>query len=61
MKDPRKHPVPGDVITRFGFTREVKATKKNGRGTVTHAAFGHPTVDQPENAITISGWRAWAK
>lgn len=61
MRDPRKNPVPGDVISRFGTTREVKATKKNDRGTVTHVVFGHPTVDLPENEITISSWRAWAK
>ena len=61
MRDPRKHPVQGDVLTHFGSTREVKTTKKNDRGTVTHVVFSHPTVDQPENAITISSWRAWAK
>ncbi|HHQ4582802.1 TPA: hypothetical protein ACSP93_000710 [Aeromonas hydrophila] len=61
MRDPRKHPVPGDILTRFGTTREVKDTKQNDRGTVTHVVYGHPEVNQPENEITISSWRAWAK
>lgn len=61
MRDPRKHPLQGDVLTRFGTTKEVKATKQNDRGTVTHVVYSHPEVNQPENEITISSWRAWAK
>lgn len=61
MRDPRKHPLQGDVLTRFGTTKEVKATKQNDRGTVTHVVYGHPEVNQLENEITISSWRAWAK
>lgn len=61
MRDPRKNPVPGDVITRLGTTREVKATKLNDRGTVTHVVYGHPTSDNPSVETTVSSWRAWAK
>lgn len=61
MRDPRKNPVTGDVITRFGTTREVKATKQNARGTVTHVVYGHPTTDTQAKEATISSWRAWAK
>ena len=61
MRDPRKHPVPGDVLTRFGTTREVTATKQNGRGTVTHVVYGHPTTDTLPKEATISSWRAWTK
>lgn len=61
MRDPRKYPVAGDVITRFGVTRLVTATKMNRRGTLTHVVFGHPAVDLPEREVTIASWRAWAK
>ena len=61
MRDPRKNPVPGDVITRFGSTREVRELKLNERGTVTHVVFGHPISDLPATESTISSWRAWAK
>ena len=63
MRDPRKHPVPGDVITRFGSTREVTAIKRNDRGTVTHVLYEHPGQTHLEQAkeATISSWRAWAK
>lgn len=61
MRDPRKHPVPGDVISRFGTTREVTGTKHNDRGTVTHVVYGHPSTDTPAKEATISSWRAWAK
>lgn len=61
MRDPRKNPVPGDVITRFGTTREVTAIKQNDRGTITNVVYRHPAVDQPETEATIASWRAWAK
>ncbi|MGY3878204.1 hypothetical protein ACW5WK_12315 [Aeromonas enteropelogenes] len=61
MRDPRKYPVLGDVITRFGTIREVTATKQNDRGTVTHVVYCHPAVDLPETEATIASWRAWAK
>ncbi|MDX7823117.1 hypothetical protein SJT38_08375 [Aeromonas caviae] len=61
MRDPRKHPVQGDVITRFGTTREVTATRRNERGTVTNVVYRHPAVDLPETEATIASWRAWAK
>lgn len=63
MRDPRKHPEPGDVITRFGTTREVTATRRNERGTVTHVLYEHPgqTHLEPAKETTISSWRAWAK
>ncbi|MEI4968860.1 hypothetical protein [Aeromonas caviae] len=61
MRDPRKHPVPGDVLTRFGTTREVTAINRNDRGTVTHVVYGHPTTDTPQKEATISSWRAWTK
>lgn len=61
MRDPRKHPVPGDVLTRFGTTREVTAAKLNDRGTVTNVVYRHPAVDLPETEATIASWRAWAK
>ncbi|MFQ2266559.1 hypothetical protein ACK321_10885 [Aeromonas hydrophila] len=61
MRDPRKHPVTGDVLTRFGTTREVTAIKRNDRGTVTHVVYGHPTTDTPPKETTISSWRAWTK
>ena len=61
MRDPRKQPVPGDVLTRFGTTREVTALKHNGRGTLTHVVYGHPATDTPAREATISSWRAWAK
>ncbi|MFM5336947.1 hypothetical protein ACET97_10410 [Aeromonas enteropelogenes] len=61
MRDPRKNPVPGDVLTRFGTTREVMAIKRNSRGTITHVVYGHPPVDQPMNETTIASWRAWTK
>ncbi|QQA62423.1 hypothetical protein JC965_08125 [Aeromonas caviae] len=61
MRDPRKYPVAGDVITRLGSTREVTAIKRNDRGTVTHVVYRHPAVDLPETVATIASWRAWAK
>lgn len=63
MRDPRKSPVPGDVITRFGTTREVTAIKRNERGTVTHVLYEHPGQSHldPAKEATISSWRAWAK
>ncbi|TNI67368.1 hypothetical protein [Aeromonas hydrophila] len=61
MRDPRKNPVPGDVITRLGTTREVTDTKQNDRGTVTHVVYGHQTTDTPPKEVTISSWRAWTK
>ncbi|ABG73168.1 hypothetical protein phiO18_16 [Aeromonas phage phiO18P] len=61
MRDPRKHPVPGDVLTRFGTTREVTDIKCNDRGTVTHVVYGHPSTDALAKEATISSWRAWAK
>lgn len=63
MRDPRKNPVPGDVITRFGTTREVTATRRNERGTVTHVLYEQPGQTHLEQAkeTTISSWRAWAK
>ena len=61
MRDPRKNPVPGDLITRFGVTRLVTATKMNRRGTLTHVVYGHPATDIPAREATISSWRAWAK
>ena len=61
MRDPRKHPVPGDILTRFGTTREVTATLRNPRGNVTHVEYGHPATDIPVKETTISSWRAWTK
>lgn len=63
MRDPRKHPVPGDVITRFGSTREVIATRRNERCTVTHVQYEHPGQTHLEQSkeTTISSWRAWTK
>ncbi|WP_310597141.1 hypothetical protein [Aeromonas aquatica] len=61
MRDPRKNPVPGDVLIRFGTTREVTTLTRNDRGTVTHVVFRHPTTDTPAKEATISSWRAWAK
>ena len=61
MRDPRKNPVPGDVLTRFGTTREVTAIKRNERGTATHVVYRHPTSDNPSVEATVSSWRAWAK
>ena len=61
MRDPRKNPVPGDVLTRFGTTREVTATKQNERSTVTHVVYRHPAVALPETENAIASWRAWAK
>lgn len=61
MRNPRKNPVPGDVLTRFGTTREVTDLERNGRGTVTHVAYGHPATNTPTKEATISSWRAWAK
>lgn len=61
MRDPRKNPVPGDVLTRFGTTRKVTDLKRNDRGTVTHVVYDHPATDAPAKETTISSWRAWAK
>lgn len=61
MRYPRKNPVPGDVLTRFGTTREVTDLKFNGRGTITHVVYGHSATDHPAKEATISSWRAWAK
>jgi hypothetical protein len=63
MRDPRKHPVQGDLLTRFGTTREVTATRRNERGTVTHVLYEHPSQThlEPAKETTISSWRAWAK
>ncbi|MEP8111153.1 hypothetical protein [Aeromonas caviae] len=61
MRDPRKYPVPGDLITRFGVTRLVTATKMNRRGTLTHVVYRNPAFDLPETEVTIASWRAWAK
>lgn len=63
MRDPRKYPVAGDVITRLGTTREVTATRRNEHGTVTHVLYEHPGQTHLEQAkeTTISSWRAWAK
>lgn len=63
MRDPRKNPVPGDVLTRFGTTREVTTIKHNDRGTVTHVLYEHPGQShlEPAKETAISSWRAWAK
>ncbi|WP_182310686.1 hypothetical protein [Aeromonas media] len=61
MRDPCKHPVPGDVLTRFGTTREVTAIMHNERGTLTHVVYQHPAIDTPAKEATITSWRAWAK
>ncbi|QLI60465.1 hypothetical protein IBG34_23210 (plasmid) [Aeromonas media] len=61
MRDPRKDPVAGDVITRFGTTRSVTDITRNARGTVTHVTYRHPAVEVPPVVATISSWRSWAK
>jgi hypothetical protein len=61
MRDPRKNPVPGDVITRNGVTRLVTATKMNRSGTLTHVEHRHPEFDLPKREVAIASWRAWAK
>jgi len=62
MRDPRKHPAQGDVLTRFGTTRKVIEVKTNDRGTITHVVYGHPTTAKiPPTEATISSWRGWAK
>lgn len=61
MRDPRKTPNVGDVITRFGTTRSVTALTTNERGTVTHVSYRHPSLSLPSMVVTISSWRSWAR
>lgn len=61
MRDPRKNPIVGDVVTRFGTTRAVTAITTSERGTVTHVTYCHPSVSLPPQVTTISNWRNWAK
>lgn len=56
IRDPKKHPVPGDVLTRFGSTRTVLTVTKNDRGTITHVLCSDTAKE-----ITISSWRNWTK
>lgn len=61
MRDPRKDPAAGDVVTRYGTTRVVMEIITNERGTISHVVYGHPVIDSPLKTATISSWRAWTK
>lgn len=56
VRDPKKHPAAGDVLTRFGSTRTVINVVKNSRGTITHVLCSDAGKE-----ITISSWRNWTK
>ncbi|WP_247627917.1 hypothetical protein [Aeromonas genomosp. paramedia] len=56
VRDPKKHPAAGDVLTRFGSTRTVIKVMKNSRGTITHVL-----CSDTHKEITISSWRNWTK
>lgn len=56
VRDPKKHPAAGDVLTRFGSTRTVIKVVKNSRGTITHVLCSDTSRE-----ITISSWRNWTK
>jgi hypothetical protein len=55
MRDPRKNPMAGDILRKFGTTLTAAYTLKNERGTTTHIRTAE------SNTKTISAWRAWAK
>ncbi|QWL67556.1 hypothetical protein [Aeromonas jandaei] len=60
MRDPRKNPVPGDILFRLGVTREVTETPKNGRGEVTHVVFAAPPGCM-KFMTEIENWREWSE
>jgi hypothetical protein len=55
MRDPRKNPVPGDVLRVYGTTKEVVSLEQNERGTTTHVLM------TGNKKCSISAWKAWAK
>jgi hypothetical protein len=55
IRDPRKHPMRGDTLRKFGTTLTAAEVIKNERGTITHIRTAQ------SDTKTISAWRAWAK
>lgn len=55
MRDPRKNPMAGDVLRKFGTTLTAAEIIKNERGTTTHIHTAESSTK------TINAWRAWAK
>ncbi|QLI80829.1 hypothetical protein HZU75_04385 [Chitinibacter fontanus] len=54
MRDPKRNPIPGDIVLRWGSTRTVTAIEKNSNGTTTRVFYDG-------NSCSIGAWRAWTK
>lgn len=61
MRDQKKYPARGDVLTRLGCTRVVQQVKTNDRGTLTHVVYTGQDPESEAQESTISSWRAWTK
>lgn len=53
LRDPKKNPNTGDVVNRWGTSREITGIERNERGTLTHVDYNK------DHRITIGAWRAW--
>jgi hypothetical protein len=40
-RDPKKHPAPGDILTRFGSTRTVTGIETNTHGTLSAVVYNN--------------------
>jgi hypothetical protein len=54
IRDPKRDPIPGDIVSRWGTTRTVTAIEQNGKGTTTRVTYDG-------NSCSIGAWRAWTK
>jgi hypothetical protein len=52
-RNPKRDPAVGDIISRWGSSRQVTGIERNPRGTITHVIY------DKTHRITISAWRAW--
>lgn len=53
-RDPKRNPMPGDIVSRWGSTRTVTAIEQNSKGTTTRVIYDG-------NSCSIGAWRAWTK
>lgn len=60
QRNPKKHPKAGDVLRRFGVTRQVTAVAKKASGTLLTVYFRTGNADSQTASVSISSWRGWA-
>lgn len=60
IRDPKKHPKPGDILHRFGCTRYVTAVASKASGTLISVYFNNGQPDSEKSSVSISSWRSWA-